>query len=49
MANLFGGEGRFGLRASGDGEALVSMLLQSRNPEAFMEWVVHTVAARVQP
>jgi uncharacterized protein (AIM24 family) len=109
MANLFGGEGGFGLRASGDGEALVSIygavdvidlqpqevvtintghviaydlntqfqlrravegrsiqsaksgegwvfdfagpgrvLLQSRNPEAFMEWVVHTVVARAQ-
>jgi uncharacterized protein (AIM24 family) len=109
MANLFGGEGGFGLRASGDGEALVSIygavdvidlqpqevvtintghviaydlntqfqlrravegrsiqsaksgegwvfdfagpgrvLLQSRNPEAFMECVVHTVVARAQ-
>ncbi len=109
MANLFGGEGGFGIRASGQGEALVSVygavdvidlqpqeivtidtghvvaydlsiqfqmrravdgrtiqsaksgegwvfdfvgpgrvLLQSRNPDAFLEWMVHTVAARVQ-
>lgn len=109
MANLFGGEGGFGIRASGQGEALVSIygavdvidlppqeivtidsghvvaydlsiqfqmrravegrtiqsaksgegwvfdfvgpgrvLLQSRNPDAFLEWMVHTVAARVQ-
>jgi len=109
MANMFGGEGGFGLRASGEGEALVSIygavdvvdlqpqelvtidnghvvaydlgiqfqlrravegrsiqsaksgegwvfdfvgpgrvLLQSRNPEAFLEWMVHAVAARVQ-
>jgi uncharacterized protein (TIGR00266 family) len=109
MANLFGGEGGFGIRASGQGEALVSLygavdvidlppqevvtidtghvvaydlsiqfqmrravegrtiqsaksgegwvfdfvgpgrvLLQSRNPDAFLEWLVHTVAARVQ-
>jgi uncharacterized protein (TIGR00266 family) len=109
MANLFGGEGGFGIRAAGQGEALVSIygavdvidlppqeivtidsghvvaydlsiqfqmrravegrtiqsaksgegwvfdfvgpgrvLLQSRNPDAFLEWMVHTVAARVQ-
>ena len=109
MANLFGGEGGFGIRASGQGEALGSVygavdvidlqpqeivtidtghvvaydlsiqfqmrravegrtiqsaksgegwvfdfvgpgrvLLQSRNPDAFLEWMVHTVAARVQ-
>ncbi|MDQ3899384.1 MAG: AIM24 family protein [Actinomycetota bacterium] len=109
MANMFGGEGGFGLRASGEGKALVSIygavdvvdlqpqelvtidtghvvaydlsiqfqlrravegrsiqsaksgegwvfdfagpgraLLPSRNPEAFMEWVVYTVAAWVQ-
>lgn len=108
LANLFGGEGGFGIRASGQGETLVSIygavdvidlqpqevvtidtghvvaydlsiqfqirravtghsiqsvksgeglvfdfvgpgrvLLQSRNPEAFLEWVVHTVAARL--
>ena len=81
MTTLFGGEGGFGMRASGDGEALVSstqfqlrravegrtiqsaksaegwvfdfagpglVLLQSRNPEAFIEWVVQAVAARIQ-
>ena len=108
MTNLFGGEGGFGMRASGDGEALVStygavdvmdlqpqevvtvdtghvvasdlsiqfqlrravegrtiqsaksgeglvfdfagpgrVLWQSGNPEAFVEWMVHTVAARL--